>query len=147
MWALLPIWFSAVCSREKEMLPLMMINCPSSYWKSWHCREELRFRSLPDSLNENEEVRMFSQSFSTKFIFLFGDKAFLTHLISRAPVGQHEHRFSNWTRTAVTWSFRSYCYKFSWWETSSPSAVLDVLWSQQEFVSHQPKVDSFPHLL
>lgn len=46
-------------------------------------------------------------------------------------------------RTAAAWRFRSYCYKFSWWKTSSTETFLDILWSQQEFVIHQPKVDTF----
>lgn len=45
--------------------------------------------------------------------------------------------------TAITWSFGYYCYKFSWWKTSSADTILDILWSQQEFVSHQPKAESF----
>lgn len=91
----LPSWFSAVCSRE--MLPLMVTGCTVSCWNPWRCREDPSLKSLFESLNKNEENGMFCQSLSTEFIFLVGYQTFLTHPISRTPVGQHKPSFSTWT--------------------------------------------------
>ena len=98
---------------------------------------------------------MFCHSLYTKCIFLLGEWALFIPHILRMLIEEYAPLFSTWIsffecttgipalRAAAVWRFRSYCYKFSWWKTSSADTILDILWSQQEFVSHQLKVDSF----
>lgn len=71
---------------------------------------------------------MFCHSLYTKCIFLLGEWTLFTPHFLRTLIEEYAPLFSTWIsffecttgipalRAAAVWRFRSYCYKFSWWE-------------------------------